>query len=110
MAVKVNRVHKAKRDPLSFNNIGWPAIAAATLMTAWFLMNYRQFPVAYGNLILVITGTMLVASLASIIMGVWRASFRWKLLSVAIAVVWLVPFIFYAMGLAGPFFNIQFTG
>lgn len=111
MVTQVNRVDKtAMRRRRLFSDIGWSVIAAAALVAEWILAsNYNQIPLVYSNLILMIAGLLLAVSLLGIMMGVWKASFRWKFLSVALALVWLVPFILYVMSFAGPLFDIHFT-
>ena len=103
MANKVNRVHKEKRGALTFSDIGWSAIAIAILSATWLLMVYRdQLSSSYGSLVLVIIGIGVGSSLVCIGMGLWKASYYWKLLVVAVALFWMVDLFGYTALLAGP--------
>jgi uncharacterized membrane protein YccC len=110
MASQGNRANKpVQRRPL-FNDIGWPTIAFVSLVVIFCLMGYHsQIAYKYLSLVDVFFGILLAISIVGIILGVWKASFRWKYLSVALAVVWLVPFVLYVMSFAGPLFDTHFT-
>jgi len=108
---QASEIHKKKtQDRRLFNDVGWSAIALVSLVVTWWLMSNRNsITYKYLGFINFLTGVLLVLSVASIMAGVWKASFRWKLLSVTMALVWLVPFVLYAMSFAGPLFYINFT-
>lgn len=101
MVSKVNRVQKKQSSP-SFDDISWSAIAVATLLAAWFLMSYRnQFPASYNGPLRIIIGIAIGTSLACIGVALWKTSY-WKLIAVAVALVWLVALFMYIAFLSGP--------
>jgi hypothetical protein len=111
MASQGNKVDKtAMRRRRLFNDFGWSAIAFASLLVIFCLASYQpQIEYKDLDLVRVFNGVLLTISIASILAGIWKATFRWKFLSVALAVAWLVPFILYFMSFAGPLFDIHFT-
>lgn len=110
MASNVNRIHQTKRGLRSFDDVGWSAISVASLVVAWWFMNYQSsIAYKYSHLITIFIGILLAVSIASIMTGVWKASFQWKFLSIAMALVWLAPFLLYMLSLASPLFYIRFT-
>lgn len=110
MASKVTIAQKSKVNLPPFNDIGWSSIALFGLLVIWGLTSYQStISAKYVGLISVFYGILLAVSLAGIMLGVWKARFRWKFLSVAIAVIWLIPFTLYVMSFAGPFFYFGFT-
>lgn len=110
MNIRDNQANKPAHCRLQFNNIGWSAIAFVSLIIIFCLIGYHsQIAYKYLNLVDVLFGILLATSISGIIMGVWKANFRWKFLSVVLAVVWLIPFVLYTMSLSGPLFDIHFT-
>lgn len=97
---------KPARRRYNFDDIGWSAIAFVSLLIIFYLMSYRsQIALKYLNFVDVFFGFLLTISIVSILMGVWRATLKWKYVNAALAVVWLVPFVLYAMLFAGPLFS-----
>ena len=110
MVSQGNRANKPVQRRSLFNDIGWSTIAFVSLVVVFCLMGYRsQIAYKYLSLVDIFFGILLAISMVSIIAGVWKASFRWKYISVALAVIWLVPFVLYVMSFAGPLFDIHFT-
>jgi len=73
-------------------------------------MSYRsQIPYKYLGLVDAFSGALLAVSIASSVVGVWKASLRWKYLNIALAVAWLIPFVLYAMSFAGPLFDMRYA-
>jgi hypothetical protein len=108
MVSQNKQANKQVQQRYTFNNIGWSAIAFVSLVAIFCLISYRsQIAYKYLNLVDVFFGILLVASIVSIIVGVWKASLRWKYLSVALAIVWLIPFVLYMMLFAGPLFDMR---
>lgn len=110
MVSKNKKANKSVKHQYFFDDFGWPTIAFIALIMVFCLMSYRsQIVLKYLNLVDVLYGVLLTVSIVSILTGVWRATLKWKYVNVALAVIWLIPFVLYVMSFAGPLFYFDFT-
>jgi|GEM_PF-2713605 len=87
----------------NFSNIGWSALALILLVIVGSLIKFQSdIALKYLGLVDVLVIVFFIASLIGIMMGVWKASLRWKYLAVAIAIIWIVTLPFVILLFAGP--------
>lgn len=103
MASQNKQTKKQIQRAGTFNNIGWSTIAFVLLViVGGFIKSQPYIAVKYLGVVNAFVVILFVVSLACMMMGVWKASLRWKYLAVLIALIWVITLPFILLLLAGP--------